>query len=378
MTEKRASLRISIPLGSFHLSGGVKVLVLCANGMARQGWNVRFIVPDYAAVSPFPLEPGIRVIPLPTGHAGFPRALRKIIYYLKLSVYAAREVDLCLPNYYLTAYCAFFSRLLMNRQAKIVWYIQAYEAGSHGLLAEARLISRWLRYLLAKLSYRLPVSILCVSRWVRDRIGRPDARIVNPPALNLQVFSPDHGSRDAHRLVIGTIGRPGATKGYDDFLKAVKEIREKDRIHLLVASPEPGEVPLPVGISSEAVNPRTESAMADFYRRCDVFVLPSRMEGFPLPPLEAMACGCTVVTTDCGGISEYAQDGVNCLVVPAKSPNAMAQDLGKICSDEPLRRRLMQEGLRTAQRYEQQRGVSELLASLIAATDYGMMYSLGS
>ncbi|MBM4134848.1 MAG: glycosyltransferase family 4 protein, partial [Nitrospira sp.] len=162
--------RVSIPLGSFHLSGGVKVLVLLANGMADQGWGTTFLVPDYASASPFALDRRIKVRVISTGPRWLPRRLRQVTYYGKLLGLASGGAHLCLANYYLTAYCAVVSSLLAGRKTSVLWYVQGYEAGSHGLMAEDGIIGRLLRYVLASMSYRLPVPILCVSQWVRERI----------------------------------------------------------------------------------------------------------------------------------------------------------------------------------------------------------------
>ena len=350
----RAIRNVTIPLGSFHLSGGVKVLVLLANGIAARGVQVRFLAPAYGTDCPFELDPNVSVQVVSCGPRFLPKPVRQILYYLKLSVISARETDLCLANYYLTAYGAFFSRLLQRNKPELLWYVQGYEAGSHGLLAEAGILSRFFRYHLARASYRLPVRIFCVSNWVREQIGRPDAEVVHPPALNLAVFTPVQRRENGDgTLVIGTIGRRGKTKGYDDFIRAVRSL-SSDNIRLLVASPTAGEVVLPHEVPAEAVHAVSEEQMAAFYRRCDIFVLPSRMEGFPLPPLEAMACGCAVVAADCGGVSEYARDGENCLTVPAAEPERLAEAIRRLCRDASLRAALAQEGIRCSKRYDRQ------------------------
>ena len=359
--------RISIPLGSLHLSGGVKVLLLIANGLARRKHPVTLIVPDFASDSPFRLHSGISVHAVRTGPKWLPMPLRKLSYYMKLCWRSAAGADLCLANYYLTAYGVVLSRLLHGGRPRVLWYIQGYEAGSHGLMAEAGALSRGIRFLLASLSYRLPVKILCVSGWVKERIGRRDAVVVPPPALNLEVFRPGPREHREDRVVIGAIGRTGETKGYGDFLDALEKLIIPDgvQVTVLVASPKEGEVPLPTRFPSEGIHARTEEAMAGFYSRCDIFVLPSRMEGFPLPPLEAMACGSAVVSADCGGISEYGRDRVNCIIVPARSPEKLARAISLLIADPGFRWRLQQEGFQTAGQHGQEEGIARFLSNVV-------------
>lgn len=360
---------VSIPLGSFNLSGGVKVLVALANGMAARGWRVTFLAPDFSAKSPFPLESGVRVKTVSTGIAGLPLMVRKAYYYVKLPSLVARESDICLANYFLTAYCAVLSRWLINRSATVVYYVQGYEAVSHGLIAEANPVSRMIRYLLARLSYRLPVIVICVSRWVQRQIGRADGAVAYAPALDLSVFRPKGRTRTDSFVVIGTIGRKGKTKGYDYFLKATELLPRLSNVRVLVASPTLNEVPLPGAVPAEGIQACTEAAMADFYSRCDIFVLPSLVEGFPLPPLEAMACGCAVVATACGGVGDYVLDGVNCLVVPPGDSHALAKAVWTLCQDPTLRARLVKEGIGTARRFEKEQMVEGFLDLVVARAD---------
>lgn len=367
-TERRGIV-VTIPLGSFNLSGGVKVLVVLANGMAARGWRIKIIAPDFAYESPFPLDSGVDVKTVSTGIPGLPLMVRKTYYYMKLVSLVARESDICVANYFLTAYCAVLSRWLINRATTVIYYIQGYEAMSHGLIAEANPVSRVIRYLLARLSYRLPAFVICVSRWVCERIGRADGVVAYAPALDLSVFRPQGRRKTDSSVVIGTIGRKGKTKGYDYFLKALELLPRLSNVRVLIASPTMNEVPLPRTIPAEGIQVRTEAAMADFYNRCDIFVLPSLVEGFPLPPLEAMACGCVVVATACGGVADYAQDGVNCLIVPPGDPHALAKAVWMLSQDLPLRARLIGEGIGTAKRFEKKQMMERFLDLVAARVD---------
>lgn len=65
--------------------------------------------------------------------------------------------------------------------------------------------------------------------------------------------------------------------------------------------------------------------IVDLLAATDIFVLSSAWEGFPMIIGEAMACECTIVATDCGGVSEFLGD--TGFLVPSKSPKELARAL---------------------------------------------------
>ncbi len=91
--------------------------------------------------------------------------------------------------------------------------------------------------------------------------------------------------------------------------------------------------------------------LAYLYGSCDVFVSTSWREGFGLPPLEAMACGAPVVLTDSGGVREFARDGENCLLLPPRKPEALAEAIECILGNRDLAEKLRRNGPLTAARF---------------------------
>src|SRR6185295_16789686 len=113
-------------------------------------------------------------------------------------------------------------------------------------------------------------------------------------------------------------------------------------VNILIVRADP--VPLPDGPSVTAIEARSEEAMAAFYQRCDIFVFPSLAEGFGLPALEALASGCALVTTDCGGVAAFARPNENCLMVAPGRPAELAGAIERLVRDGSLRQRLVRAG----------------------------------
>lgn len=93
----------------------------------------------------------------------------------------------------------------------------------------------------------------------------------------------------------------------------------------------------------------SDTELADLFRSATVAAVPSRYEGFSLPAVEAMACGVPLVVTTAGALPEVTgPDGLTSLHVPPGDKDALAAAIGRLLDDEPLRRRLGEQGRRRA------------------------------
>jgi glycosyltransferase involved in cell wall biosynthesis len=92
-----------------------------------------------------------------------------------------------------------------------------------------------------------------------------------------------------------------------------------------------------------------EETLAVMYRLAGVFVFPSLYEGFGLPPLEAMASGTPVVTSNVSSLPEVAGDAA--VLVDPHDPAAIADGIHSVLTDEHLRRDLRRKGLERARQF---------------------------
>jgi glycogen synthase len=91
----------------------------------------------------------------------------------------------------------------------------------------------------------------------------------------------------------------------------------------------------------------SDAELVAHYRAADLYAFPSRYEGFGLPPLEAMAAGCPVVTSDIPVVSETVQDGVNGVLTRYDDAQDLARGMLEVLGDGQLRTRLIAGGQAT-------------------------------
>jgi glycosyltransferase involved in cell wall biosynthesis len=99
--------------------------------------------------------------------------------------------------------------------------------------------------------------------------------------------------------------------------------------------------------------------LAHLYRKATCFVYPSLYEGFGLPPLEAMACGCPVVVSNVASLPEVCGDAAY-YIDPYHVEN-IAEGISKVATDKVLRQRLIQKGIERAKFFSWEKSAEEHL-----------------
>jgi len=337
-------MRIYFPLMGFNVSGGIRIITNIANGLVRKGHSVSIIVPDYTPVSPFELEDSIEIKVISTKGKGI---WQKLFYYIRLCFISTQNNDVVFTTEHKTLYCLFLSKLIHVSSNRIFYLIQGYEPLSHVQhWAKNKFIKKFF-CIIAKFSYKIPVRKIAVSSWSKDQIGDSSIKVVNN-GVDLSNFLPsEKNNNKTNKFVIGTMGRLAKLKGYDIFLEAVSHLNSKE-IEVLILSQD--DLKLPNSIKARIIKATNDKQIVDFYRQCDIFVFTSFMEGFGLPPLEAMACGVPVITTDCGGVRDFANNS-NSILVPTGDVHSITNAIIMLKKDRNLRESLRQQGLETVKKF---------------------------
>jgi glycosyltransferase involved in cell wall biosynthesis len=141
--------------------------------------------------------------------------------------------------------------------------------------------------------------------------------------------------------VFVTAGRLVVQKDQQTLIRAFSILREKRRARLLILGEGPERENLEALASESGIAPdvRLPGSVANphkYFSRAQGFVLSSGWEGFPNVLVEALACGCPVVSTDCpGGAAEILGDGAFGALVSVGDADAMAAAMAALLDARP-------------------------------------------
>jgi glycosyltransferase involved in cell wall biosynthesis len=178
-------------------------------------------------------------------------------------------------------------------KSKFVYFIQGYEVWNH---SSSEVYD----------SYRFGFDIIAISSYLKEHIYSSGA--------NVSLFLPN-GIDSEFRVVQDSVieknsllfmYHPGENKGCDkiiDNLEVFSEVFASIKCFSTYKKPES----FPSNI--EFIYQPSKENMVQIYNSADYFICPSDNEGFGLTVGEAMACGCCVITTDNGGVSDLVIEG---------------------------------------------------------------------
>ncbi len=219
---------------------------------------------------------------------------------------------------------------------------------------------------------RLPMPKIVIAEWVatllEERFGVTNYTVI-PCAVDVELFhAPPRGKQP--RPTVGLCYTTFWNKGCDISLKAVEIARRKLPDLQLVAfgngTPGP-DLPLPddCEFSCKVPNERLRSV----YARCDAWLFGTRIEGYGLPILEAMACRTPVIGTPAGAAPELIGQGGGYLVRP-EDPEDMAAAIERLVSlPDPEWRALSDVAHATAMQHRWDDVADRFEAALVRAVE---------
>ncbi len=229
--------------------------------------------------------------------------------------------------------------------------------------------SVWYRYLIPRLARRIQ-GVIAVSKFTKRRLievtGVSEHKVTVVPNGVDSRFSPH--AREGIDQAIRSLGIPTSRyvlslgtleprKNLSRLLEAWSRIADQlpDDVWLVLAGGT-GSRHIFTEAGTERSPPRTyllghvdDEYLPVLYSGALIFVFPSLYEGFGLPPLEAMACGTPVVTSNAASLPEVVGDAA--VLIDPCDVCSLAQGIRRLVKDQGLRERLGDRGLKRAKQF---------------------------
>jgi glycosyltransferase involved in cell wall biosynthesis len=219
--------------------------------------------------------------------------------------------------------------------------------------------------ILCRISYRERVnyifnSIFTYNKYVfYSRRNNIDIKIVYP-AINHSIFYDKKMGIRKHKLNICLVGRKHPWKGLQTFIDMYNELDSNYRDMLdtifIISHDDLSNFDMRY---FNLIKAGSDEEIADIYNRSSIFISTSWWEGFGLPGLEAMACGCAVITSDSGGVKEYAYDK-NAIFFTPKNSQELKAALIKLINNRDMIHVLAESGRISARKFSWEKSASQL------------------
>ncbi|MGB7243697.1 MAG: glycosyltransferase family 4 protein [Sulfitobacter sp.] len=324
-----------------NLSGGVRVVAIYADALRARGHEVNVVATSAPQLSSKARLKGLardlvgRRRPSGATHYDTMQApLTLLDHPGPVTDADVPDADVVIATWWETAFAV--AGLSASKGAKF-YFVQHHEVHAH------------LPRHLSAGSYYLPLKKITISDWLKDTMaqtyGDADVDLV-PNSVDLSVFhAPPRGRQPVPTLGLMYAVQP--FKGLDTSFAVIEAARRTHpdlRVVCFGAIPPHKDLPLPD--NTTYIQSPSPDALRETYAMCDVFLTSSRIEGFGLPILEAMACRTPVVATRTGCAAGVISNGVNGYVAPVEDVTALAAGITNILNLEDAPWRAMSDAAR--------------------------------
>jgi glycosyltransferase involved in cell wall biosynthesis len=213
------------------------------------------------------------------------------------------------------------------------------------------------------------------EEWLRSYTSsKKVVTIPNPAVWPLPTYSPFLAPPPKQGYVLLTVGRLVIEKGFDMLIDAFAKVAQKHPDWKLIIVGEGEERNAleskiqAYGLENQILLPGRAGNVGDWYQHADLFVMSSRVEGFPNVLVEAMSFGLTAVSFDCNtGPRDIIINETNGLLVKADDTNELANALDRVMADQDLRNHMSKNAVLVKDKFSIEKITSkweELFATL--------------
>lgn len=227
-----------------------------------------------------------------------------------------------------------------------------------------------LTFTLKKSDYILSTSH-CMARETNKYTPKPIC--VTPFGVDMLRFAPMSVADKPAAFVVGNVKTLKHCYGIDTLIRAfaiVHHHHPKTDMRLLIAGTGPDKEQLETLCNTLGIRHLVDflgyipnAELPKLYAKFDVSVSLSREESFGVVAVEAMSCGCPVVTSDAEGFCEVVNNGVTGYIVPKDNPEAAAEAIVRLIDNPQIRASMATAARqRVAELYDWERNVDTMMA----------------
>ena len=193
--------------------------------------------------------------------------------------------------------------------------------------------------------------------------------LIIPNAINKQIFYPVEKSESVVKKIV-LIGSPNTEfKGIKEILTAISITKKQyPNLHVTLITPESPLSTLQ-NVDTIIINP-AQQVIAQVLQESDIYICGSHYESFCLPVLEALSCGCSVITTNNGGINDFCVDNENCLIVEIKNPISISMALIDLIENNNKITDLSKQGIISSEKFSWDTIVKKIEAYYLDIANY--------
>ncbi|NQX37791.1 Glycosyltransferase involved in cell wall bisynthesis [Pedobacter steynii] len=341
-----SGLKLVFVIYTLQKGGAERVLSTLGNSFSERAYEVVIVCMNDAEQG-YPLAEGIRVIPL-LKRKYKQNVFRRLIYgmltYFRLLGVLLREKPYCVISFMTSAnlWTGLSCGLL-----KIPYIVSERTTPDH-TINRFNFFFKWMSYFVYSGSKAVVVPAKGIEACLKN--NGIFNRLTNYSIIRNPVYvfkSKEHLIVHHRKFILG-VGRLSYEKGFDQLIDAFSKLRIKN-IDLIIVGQGLEKPNLTAQINRLNLQDRVILAGAkddlqDYYNQAELFVLPSRNEGYPNALIEAMSSGCPCVAVDCEfGPSEIIEDGQNGILVPQGNIPAMTKAMFNVLFDLSLKKKLGNE-----------------------------------
>ncbi len=237
--------------------------------------------------------------------------------------------------------------LALRNPGRVVYFAQDYDE-SYYSQSHLRLLVRCF-YILGLRWLKIPV--IAVAHHLKETLSRRyNANVsVVTNGVDLNVFFPDPDKglvkQKEDRKAVLVLARSDWRKGFDLAQSVLRRVNDETEVSFEVWSVGEDSPGCFEGMIYRDFGYVREEELRRIISSADVFLYPSRHEGFPLMALETLACGCAMVTTDAVSVVRHKKEA---LVCPIEDVSSLSANLTLLLDNDSLRESLVAAGMKFA------------------------------